>query len=126
MGNLNVLNQVKMESAAFDIVMDDDCGSGGSCVREILKNGPITVNARCDDREEDGGKQDEQVAIEIIVKAPSNKNLFVFGHLDDDPNMDNSPIDDFKLEDGHVYKNDMWVSVDKFAGIQFAACVERS
>ena len=99
-----------MTDIPFDIIMDDDgddCtgGSGGTCRVPIVHLGPVTINARCDDRSEDGGAQDEQVAIEIHIDH--DENLFVFGHLDDVSGMDGGDIDDFVLKSRDTYTRDV-------------------
>jgi hypothetical protein len=89
----------------FDLVLDEDTEE------KILEMGPIRLFGIC---------KDDEVAIEIEIDSDfcddimgsddcsNDHDLFVFGDLKDDSNLDGGNIDDFILEAHLRYAKDMW------------------
>jgi phage terminase large subunit-like protein len=64
---------------------------------DVLQFGPIKVTAEC---------RSGQVALRLHIEW--DDDLFVFGDIDDDENLNNDPISNFVLSSSTSYSADMW------------------
>jgi hypothetical protein len=67
-------------------------------VETVLQFGPIKLTAEC--------RSGEEVALRLHIEW--TEDLFVFGDIDDDTDLNNSPIHNFILSSSDEYSADMW------------------